>query len=227
MDPTYKFTLNNNYPNGTEPNNPIRIYTDGVFDMYHYGHSRLFEKVKKLFPNVYLIVGVCKDEDIKREKASPVMNDDQRKESVRHCKWVDEVITGPWFYSIDFLDSINAHYVAHDPEPYPYNGIEDIYRVFKKSNRFIATTRTEGISTTDLIAKILENYDEYVERSIKKNIPIEKLRLPTTKYLRIKTNKLLETGLKLIQSFAKEVFDEDQSKVGCKNFLDYCEKLNS
>jgi len=226
MDPTYKFTLNNNYPNGTDPKNPIRIYTDGVFDMFHYGHARLFEKVKKMFPYVHLIVGVCKDEDIKKAKAMPVMNDDQRKESVVHCKWVDEVVTGPWLYSTDFLDSINAHYVAHDPEPYPCNGVEDVYKVFKDSNRFIATTRTEGISTTDLIAKIVENYDVYVERSLKKNVPIENLHLSASKYLKIKSEKLINDCFNLFTSCAKEVYNEDKTKIGCKEFLEYYEKMN-
>ena len=28
---------------GTDPNNPVRVYADGVFDMYHMGHARVLE----------------------------------------------------------------------------------------------------------------------------------------------------------------------------------------
>ncbi len=104
---------------GTDPNNPVRIYADGVFDMYHIGHAKVLEQAKKLFPHVYLIVGVSGDEETIEKKGKIVMNEQERSEILMHCKWVDEVIMPcPWVLTLDFLDKHNIDYVAHDDIPY-------------------------------------------------------------------------------------------------------------
>ena len=34
----------------------MRIYIDGIFDLFHYGHLESFKKCKKLDSHIYLIV---------------------------------------------------------------------------------------------------------------------------------------------------------------------------
>jgi len=84
------------------------------------------------------------------------MNEYERQESIKHCKWVDEVVCPcPWILTAEFLEEHQIDFVAHDIAPYGGSNEEDIYAEMKKLGKFKETKRTEGISTSDIITRVL------------------------------------------------------------------------
>ena len=57
----------------------------------------------------------------------------------------------------EFLNDMNIDFVCHDDLPYQTVDVDDAYAVCKKLGKFRATQRTKGVSTTDVVAKILRN----------------------------------------------------------------------
>ena len=80
-----------------------------------------------------MIVGVSGDKETIEKNGKIVMDEFERSEILKHCKWVDEVLMPcPWVVTIEFLRKHNIHYVAHDAIPYSADGAEDIYAEVKR-----------------------------------------------------------------------------------------------
>jgi len=126
-------------------------------DADHCGrHMRQLQQAKTAFPDVYLLVGVTGDYETHKRKGLTVLSGKERAESVRHCKWVDEVIEDcPWIISDapGFMEKHQIDYVAHDDIPYGADEGDDIYKPIKEAGKFLVTQRTEGVSTTGIITK--------------------------------------------------------------------------
>ncbi|CAM0147334.1 unnamed protein product [Urochloa decumbens] len=190
---------------------PIRVYADGIYDLFHFGHAKSLEQAKKLFPNTYLLVGCCNDELTHKYKGRTVMTEDERYESLRHCKWVDEVIPdAPWVVSEEFLDKHNIDFVAHDSLPYAdaSGAGKDVYEHVKKLGKFKETQRTDGISTSDIIMRIVKDYNEYVMRNLARGYTRKDLGVSYVKEKRLRVNM----GLKNLRDKVRE----HQEKVGEK-----------
>ena len=59
--------------------------------------------------------------------------------------------------------------------PYKSAGADDIYKEVKELGKFVATQRTEGISTSDLIARVVKDYDMYVRRNLARGYTAKEL----------------------------------------------------
>jgi len=194
-----------------------RVYCDGIFDLFHVGHMKMLEQAKKsLGPpeKTYLLVGVCSDELTLKYKGRTVLDHDTRCESARHCKWVDQVIPeAPWVLGDPFLDKYKIDFVAHDAIPYADASGQagnDIYQHIKETGRFLETKRTEGISTSDIIVQIVRDYDEYIERNLRRGYTKEQLNVGSTweaRALAKKKKKKLDDAVKEMKEERKELSD--------------------
>lgn len=149
---------------------PVRVYADGVYDIFHFGfvyfskilvqdthyslcrHALQLRQAKLSFPSVHLLVGVSSDELCSEHKSRTVMTHAERCESVRHCRWVDEIVPdAPWVVDQAFMDKHRIDYVAHDDDPYKgSDGSDDLYHYVKMTG----SCRIWNISPPSLIGII-------------------------------------------------------------------------
>ncbi|KAJ7543678.1 hypothetical protein O6H91_09G048000 [Diphasiastrum complanatum] len=182
---------------------PVRVYADGIYDLFHFGHARSLEQAKKSFPNTYLLVGCCNDALTHKFKGKTVMTEAERYESLRHCRWVDEVIPdAPWVITQEFLDEHQIDYVAHDALPYAdaSGAGKDVYQFVKAAGKFKETKRTEGVSTSDLIMRIIKDYNEYVMRNLARGYSRKDLGVSYVKEKQLQVNM----GMRKLRQKVKE-----------------------
>ena len=140
------------------PGRVPRVYVDGCFDMMHSGHMNAVRQAKLLADEVggVLVVGVHTDAEIMRTKGPPVMREDERMALVAAVKWVDElVLDTPYTPTVEFLDSLDIDFCVHGDDMSIAADGTDAYGPVKAAGRIRIVKRTEGVSTTDLVGRLL------------------------------------------------------------------------
>ncbi|KAI9593032.1 hypothetical protein BDF19DRAFT_449250 [Syncephalis fuscata] len=133
---------------------PIRIWVDGCFDMMHYGHANALRQAKEM--GDYLVVGVHSDAEILLNKGPTVMKEEERYAAVEACKWVDEVVRdAPYVTSLDYLDRYNCDFCVHGDDITTAADGSDCYQEVKDAGRYRECKRTQGVSTTELVGRML------------------------------------------------------------------------
>ena len=141
-------------PQDDVPISADRIWIDGCFDFAHHGHAGASLQARRLGKE--LLVGVHSDEAILENKGPTVMNLKERIAAVEACRWVSQAVPhAPYVTSVPWIDHYGCQYVGHGDDITSDSSGEDCYRFVKQAGRFKVFKRTPGISTTDLVGRML------------------------------------------------------------------------
>ena len=173
----------------------MKLFCDGVFDLFHEGHVKHFKKIKKLYPNSYLFVGVFNDTDSTGYKRKPYYNEKRRLRLVGSCKYVDEATTDyPGIMTEEFINKHNIDLIVH-----AFSNINDFekqksyFEVPIRLNKMKVIEYNKGVSTT----KIIENL-KTIDNKAHSNLELNTINLNYKEIvykLDIKPNsKVLEVG---------------------------------
>ena len=136
------------------PDGTTRVYVDMVGDLFHAGHVSLLREARR--HGDWLIVGVLSDEVAASYKRRPIMTLAERVAVVESCRYVDQVVPdAPFEVTEEFLDEYAITTVVHGND-LALEGAEYIYRPAVTSGRFVYVQRVGGISTTQLIQRVLD-----------------------------------------------------------------------
>ncbi|RHZ70270.1 hypothetical protein Glove_273g21 [Diversispora epigaea] len=138
----------------TNKRKPIRVWVDGCFDMMHYGHANALRQAKAM--GDYLVVGVHSDVEIEKHKGPTVMKEEERYAAVAACKWADLVVpNAPYITSLQVMNQYDCDFCVHGDDTTTTADGSDCYQAVKDAGRYRECKRTQGISTTELVGRML------------------------------------------------------------------------
>jgi glycerol-3-phosphate cytidylyltransferase len=135
------------------------VYVGGTFDLFHYGHARFLEQCAQ---HGKVIVAINTDDFCDRYKRKPVLTLGERIESVRSCRWVDDVITNigdeDSGLTIDTIRDKEVKYIAHGDD-WTGDALIDQLGIshewlHMRGISMLYIPYTKGISTSDIIGRV-------------------------------------------------------------------------
>jgi ethanolamine-phosphate cytidylyltransferase len=130
------------------------VYVDMVGDLFHAGHVSLLREARR--HGDWLMVGVLSDDTAASYKRRPIMTLPERVAVIESCRYVDEVIAdAPLRVTEEFLAEHGITTVVHGDDLSP-EGAEFVYGPAATAGKLTYIPRAGGISTTELIQRVLD-----------------------------------------------------------------------
>ncbi|THC93393.1 hypothetical protein EYZ11_007119 [Aspergillus tanneri] len=156
-------------PQEDVPISEHRIWVDGCFDFSHHGHAGAMLQARRLGNELY--VGVHSDEAILENKGPTVMTLKERVAAVEACRWVTRCVPfAPYVTFLPWVSHYGCKFVVHGDDITSDSNGNDCYRFVKAAGRFRVVKRTPGISTTDLVGRMLLCTKGHFVKSVKSTL---------------------------------------------------------
>lgn len=126
----------------------MKVLTFGVFDYFHYGHLKLFERAKAL--GDHLIVAVQRTEEIHKTKpdAKILYTLEQRMEILNAIKFIDEVV--PYSQVADDIKKIDFDLLVLGGDQ-NHGGIQAAAKWCEENGKKVTVlSRTPNVCSSDI-----------------------------------------------------------------------------
>ena len=141
----------------------MRVYTDMVGDLFHFGHVNFLRAARELGSE--LVVGVNSDADVEVYKRTPVLHLNERAAVIAACRYVDRVIAPcPLQIDHDFLREHEIDLVVHGDD-FDESLTDYFYRVPRELWIFRTVPYTKGISTSEILRRLLARFEDELRES--------------------------------------------------------------
>jgi rfaE bifunctional protein nucleotidyltransferase chain/domain len=133
------------------------VFTNGCFDLLHAGHVRYLGQARAM--GDFLIVGLNSDDSVRSlEKSSerPLVPEDQRAEVLAGLAAVDLVVVFKEPTPADIIRTIKPDVLVKGGD-WPVEKIVGADDVQARGGRVLSVPLVEGLSTTNLVERILRH----------------------------------------------------------------------
>jgi D-beta-D-heptose 7-phosphate kinase/D-beta-D-heptose 1-phosphate adenosyltransferase len=132
------------------------VFTNGCFDLIHYGHIQYLQKARRLGDRLFL--GLNSDSSVRGLKGPtrPILNEHDRAHILAALDCVDQVILFNEPTPIKLINAIKPHYLVKGGD-YKAEQIVGHKEIKKWGGEIRTITYIEGSSTTGIIKKIIRS----------------------------------------------------------------------
>ncbi|KER31922.1 hypothetical protein T265_12884, partial [Opisthorchis viverrini] len=111
-------------------------------------------------------------DEIKLHKGPPVFSEQERYRLIGAIKWVDQLVEGaPYVTTLETLRKHSCDFAAHGDDVTFTSDGSDPYHMVKVAGCYKEFKRTEGISTTELLSRILKRMESLEENQVHSGSP--------------------------------------------------------